>query len=76
MDTQSLILALISLVVAQQVFFMWQIQKLVNKVMSKSFYDYQISMTPQEPQTSYAAPRTEEMIEEFESAAQHVSSLV
>jgi len=29
--------------VAQAAFFIWQIQKLINKLMSRSFYDYEIS---------------------------------
>lgn len=44
-----IILLLIIIVVVQQGFFMWQINKLVNKLMSKDFHSYNHTVAP--PQT-------------------------
>lgn len=76
MESPLLTLVLISLLALQQGFYMWQIQKLINKVMSKSFYDYQISSAPPEEAPRYVTPESHEVVEEFESATQHISSLV
>jgi len=37
------------IIVFQQVFFMWQVNKLVNKAMSRDFHSYAQTMTPPKP---------------------------
>lgn len=37
---------LLFIVIGQQVFFMWQIQKLVNKLMSRDFHSYNHTVSP------------------------------
>jgi hypothetical protein len=34
---------LLAIIVSQQVFFYWNQHKIVNKIMSRSFYDYKIA---------------------------------
>lgn len=41
-----IIIALLSLLSVQQAFYMWQIQKLVDKLMSKSYTDYTSAKNP------------------------------
>lgn len=36
-------LALVVLLVVQQAFYMWQIHKLMNKLMSRNYFDYEAS---------------------------------
>lgn len=44
-----ILIGAVAYIVVSHVFFLWQIQKLLNKLMSRSYYDYQVSKaTPEE----------------------------
>lgn len=43
------VIGLALIIVAQQGFFMWQINKLVNKLMSKDFFSYNQTVNPPKP---------------------------
>jgi len=63
-------IVLLCIVLAQQVYWARQVQMLVNKLMSRSYYDYQISSTlkPREPK----APKVtqEEFFEDTSASMQ------
>ena len=43
-----IICVLIMIIIAQQMFFMWQVNKLVNKLMSRDFHSYAQTIKPPE----------------------------
>lgn len=65
-------IALLCIVLAQQVYWARQVQKLVDKLMSRNFYDYQISATvkAREPKTSKVTQ--EEFFEDTSASMQTI----
>lgn len=51
----SIILGLIGLLFAQQAFYLWQIHKMTNKLMSRDFAEYSYISKPK-PLTGFAVP--------------------
>lgn len=49
MTIEVVTIGLFVFIVAQQGFYMWQLQKLVNKLMSKDFYSYNQTVNPPKP---------------------------
>jgi hypothetical protein len=41
MTAQSIILGLVAYILFREIFFLYSTQKLINKIMSRSFFDYQ-----------------------------------
>ena len=50
MTETTIIIVLFGYILAREVFFMYSTNKLVNKIMSHSFYDYQRSLTVGKPE--------------------------
>ncbi len=49
LDASVIILALLALNVFQLVFWSFQVQKMTNKIMSRSYFDYEMVKTPEKP---------------------------
>lgn len=63
----SIILGLIALLFLQQVFFMWQVHKLTNKLMSRDFAEYSYVAKPKPlPGFSVPLPNKDEYMSEAE----------
>ncbi len=43
------VVILSAIVVGQQAFYMWQVHKLINKLMSRDFFSYKQTLTPPQP---------------------------
>jgi hypothetical protein len=69
-NVSELTLILLTWNVAQMVFFVWQFQKLVNKLMSRDFYDYQRGIKYEFPPSSSPAGKEHKLrLEEVELEA-------
>jgi hypothetical protein len=65
---ETLVLVLVAWNAVQAVFFMRQIQKMTDKLMSRDFYDYQRGIKYEFPQPKAEAP-TSIKLEEFDLTA-------
>lgn len=62
-------IALLAALIIQQVYYMRQVQKLVDKLMSRSFYDYRIADTVDKVQNKKKSANEPEYIEEDTTAS-------
>ena len=67
MESSLLIALLLAFIAGQQFFFLRQIQKLVDKIMSRSFTEYVMAKEPQKPKISVPLDEPEDLrtLQEF-----------
>lgn len=73
METNALIYALLAFIVIREVIFQVSLQRLVNKLMSRSFYEYQTAKSVGKLEESKSAPTDSE---DYGERAREVSAMV
>jgi hypothetical protein len=65
-------MALLCALLASNIFWMLQVQKLVNKLMSRSFYDYNISNTIKPRESKKPAAKQDATAEDTSASIQFI----